>query len=429
LKNLLLITNFYPPVNNIASLRPVSWAKFLKDDYNITILTRHFTGQEKTFADTLKPVLMDTTDTMENGVRVVRVPYNNTFYNWLVKSWMNKFAPTRGLIYFLNILIGRLLIQQRNNANYYKGLQPLLQKEKFDMILCTVSPMPLIELCCKVHKQYNIPFIIDIRDWFFFDEIKKDYKPSAKSSIALDIQKYYIHKRLKHAAGITAVNSYILEKLQHLHIPGAIIHNGFDDTADAVATAASANKEKFNFTVLGTLYPEQDIRFMVKGINLFLKQFELPPQALFNFIGTDNIENVSNIIKVGIPQPFLNITSRVPREQAMAYVANTDVLFHIGWLGYSGIYSGKIFEYLGMRKNILIAPNDKDVLEELLQFTGAGKLAETPEQMAAILRDWYNEWQAKGTIAYNGIEANITNFTRKNQAKKISAFINSLMPA
>ncbi len=427
MKNLLIITHFYPPYNSIATLRPVSWVKYLKTTYNITVLTRHYTGNEQSFSDTINPVIKETTISHEDGVQIIRVPYNNAFYNWFQKSWLHQNKITRGFIYFINIILGRLLIQQNNNNEYQKQLDVLLNKQHFDIMLCTVSPENLIQLCYKANKKYKIPFIVDIRDWFFMPEIKKDFKPTIKSKLAFGIQKIYLKKWLKNAIGITAVNSFILDQLNNLKLPTLVIHNGFDDAVTENSALPMASNNKFTFTVLGTLYPEQDINFMVKGINLFLQKHDIPPKAVFNFIGTNNIKNVSNIIIENIPPAFLNITDRVPRNEAMAVIKATHILFHIGWFGYSGIYSGKIFEYLGTKKNILIAPNDKDVIEELINYTNAGKLANTPEEMADVLMNWYKEWEVNGFIAYNGIESNINEFTREHQANKMKNFINKII--
>ena len=96
-----------------------------------------------------------------------------------------------------------------------------------------------------------------------------------------------------------------------------------------------------------------------------------------------------------------------------------------GWKGWKGIYSGKIFEYLGAKKNILIAPNDGDVLEKLINYTNSGKLANTPQEMTAILSNWYSQWK-RHEIEYHGIDKRINEFTRESQAEKVLQLLTSV---
>lgn len=61
------------------------------------------------------------------------------------------------------------------------------------------------------------------------------------------------------------------------------------------------------------------------------------------------------MINAAIPAANLLITNRIDRLEALSMSARSYVLYYIGWKGYRGIYSGKIFEYLGLQRNILLA--------------------------------------------------------------------------
>ena len=95
----------------------------------------------------------------------------------------------------------------------------------------------------------------------------------------------------------------------------------------------------------------------------------------------------------------------------------SDVLFHAGWRNYRGIASGKVFEYMGARKNVLIAPGDKDIMEELVTSTGVGKVANSPEEFAQAMNEWYEEWCRNGRLKWHGDMSKIMNYSRENQAR------------
>jgi hypothetical protein len=80
------------------------------------------------------------------------------------------------------------------------------------------------------------------------------------------------------------------------------------------------------------------------------------------------------------------------------------------------MYSGKIFEYLGSFNNILIAPSDQDVIQQLLNETQAGTCKETSEDVCEQLEQWYSEWKQYGKVLYKGNAEKINNYSREMQA-------------
>lgn len=89
----------------------------------------------------------------------------------------------------------------------------------------------------------------------------------------------------------------------------------------------------------------------------------------------------------------------------------------MGWPGYKGMYSGKIFEYLGLKKNIIIAPGDNDVIDNLIQKTKSGISANSKEEITSYILSKYNEWKTNPQIKYDGV--NTEQYSRENQNKKI----------
>ena len=99
----------------------------------------------------------------------------------------------------------------------------------------------------------------------------------------------------------------------------------------------------------------------------------------------------------------------------------------MGWKGYTGILSGKIFDYLGVKRPILLAPSDNDVIEQLLKYTQAGFVANEPHEVAEKLEELYIKWVKKHVVEYKGIDMKVKEFTRESQAKKLEKFINTII--
>jgi glycosyltransferase involved in cell wall biosynthesis len=226
-------------------------------------------------------------------------------------------------------------------------------------------------------------------------------------------------------SGVISVNQPILEDLNALRERNNIvIYNGFE--ADLFKNVKPSIGAKFRIIILGALYPTQDIKFMLEGFNRFLSdKSESEVEVLF--IGLKYFQELASYIEAELPNKKIMITDRVPREEGLQLLLGSHVLYYIGWKGFRGMYSGKIFEYLGARKNILIAPSDEDVLEKLIHETNSGKVADSPKEMADNLNEWFAEWKQNGHLKYYGKEEKINKYTRSYQAEKLAKYINSLL--
>ena len=112
---------------------------------------------------------------------------------------------------------------------------------------------------------------------------------------------------------------------------------------------------------------------------------------------------------------------------ALGWQLGADVLLHLTWpKGQKGFYSGKIFEYLYARRNILAIPGDGDVVDSLLRETGAGISIETPEEVASKLAEWQREKTQYGVLTYMGREKEITKYDRRISTGKLSEILDNI---
>jgi hypothetical protein len=143
------------------------------------------------------------------------------------------------------------------------------------------------------------------------------------------------------------------------------------------------------------------------------------PLIQFNFIGTDSIQEIGDLIRTEIPKKHLLITKRIPRPEALKYLENSHIVWQPEMPGYKGMYTGKIFEYLGAKRPIIIAPSMGDVLDKLLEETQAGYSFKTTEEITSHILIQYQNWLQTGSIEYNGNHDIISNYSRENQSKKL----------
>jgi glycosyltransferase involved in cell wall biosynthesis len=415
MKRILLISYYYPPSNNIGALRVQSFAEnFARMGLEVTVVTRHWTGKEQTWEDYHRgsEELLEISET--DGVRVVRLPSAP-----VVRQPSSRSVIRRARL-LKEIVQGKLQSESNAAAAFRPFLDEYLKSEAFDIVLVSSPPQNIIELGSHISGRFRIPLVVDMRDlWSVTDLATSRNAEPLRQRILNRIQKHYMKRWLSAAELVCGVSEPITEQIKRV-VPSRrviTITNGFE--RDLFNGRRRIPNSKFTVSCVGTLYPRQDLSIMGEGVDLFMKD-KSADEVEFNFVGAAVRDDVDKLIREQFPAESTNITERLPREAAVRYMADADVLFYPGWKGYRGIFSGKIFEYLASGNNILIAPSDRDVIENVVVDTATGKVAESPDEVAQALNQWFSEWKQFGRPHYSGKTELIDSFSRENQAALLS---------
>jgi hypothetical protein len=423
MQRIALITYLYgEKSNSMSGLRTESWVKmFAAAGMEVTVFTRDWCHVKEIKANehTGSTGYNDRRVEKSGKIQIIYLPYKKPYEpsSSLLRKTYSSFLALTGHY-----------SGEADITPWYDAIVGEHKKTPFTHFITSCHPFSSLILMQRVQKHFsNCITIVDFRDYININLLNPSVKFSFFSKLVIGIQQKWITYYTKNIDLITTASESISEKFVQAHGCKNIttIYNGFEaDLFDNIEETKQTNL--FNVSLIGTLYSYQDINFMLEGLLGFFKQNFSNNDIMINFIGVDYYPLVSKQIGDGLAEykSKFKITSRIQRSKAITVMKNSAVLFYVGWKGWKGIYSGKIFEYLGAKKNILIAPNDGDVLEKLINYTRSGKLANTPEEMTTILNNWYNQWK-KNEIKYDGINERINEFTRESQAKKILNLIRS----
>ena len=416
MKNILLVTYYYEPYNIVATRRPVTWAKHLSAKFNVTVLTRSWTGSEKGMSDITNENKNYSVEKINDQFKIVRVPY---FKNPVVSKEGNKF--TKRLRGYYNHFFGKFSDIQFIEENFEGELLKILSQQKIDLIIYTCNPFQFLDLAIKIYKKSRVKYMIDFRD--LTSLVLMRTKPTFKEKIFQFLISARLKGLIKYSAGLTTVSDPLNKILTKL-FSGKVqtIYNGFEESVFK-ALSDETNEAKFEITYAGNLSPEMDVNLFLKGAGLFFEKCK--PNAVINFIGI----NESYQKKIAAVDKTLNLCffDWLPYDQTLEICKRSAVLLYMGWKGYTGILSGKIFDYLGVKRPILLAPSDNDVIEQLLIYTQAGFVANKPHEVSEKLEELYINWVNKHAGEYKGIDMKVKEFTRESQAKKVEEFINTII--
>lgn len=401
---ILVISYYYPPCNSIASERTNSFVKFLiNKGIDIKIITRHWEGDEKKWEDYL----------VTNNTPIKKVKKNDLLEEIFIPYNKKKSTKFNSL---LNLLRGYPSLDI-DVSQFSKTIDSIVKRWKPNYIFTSAPPLSLANLTYWKARKHKTPYLLDFRD-FENDFLLNKYKKfPIKRILFFHLRTRLIKNSLKNAYLISSITPPITDYFLKFNKNTITVTNGYEpEEFNTVNNSSTVNSHNFILSLIGTIYPNQEYDSLHQIFNQFVKYKK---DVIINFIGAKSISIVDEDIRRVLPNDKINITDRIDRISALKYMNKSNILFYYGWKGHEGIYSGKIFEYLGARKNILIHPSDNDVLEKVIKSTNTGLITDSKRDVIEFLESKYNEWKKSKKLSYYGIEDEIIKYTRQFQFLKI----------
>jgi glycosyltransferase involved in cell wall biosynthesis len=394
---ILIISTFFPPRKHIASNRIESFAKYLSEfGHSITVITK---GERDAciITDDIKiyyvkdNVLLRPLNTFRKDytlVHIFKCIYNMLFLNVLVdeaSAWTNKAL---------------------------KVARNIHKEEKFECIVSSALPIGPHIIAANLKKiTPNIKLIMDMRDAV--------WSPSYPLFTRYRLIKLF-RKLALQSDCILSVSSKQMKKYELIledKVKCLEINNGYN--FDLTLKKYRKN-EVFTIAFAGTLHGA------INTDNLFA--------ALVNFADKNHnfkLRIIGTTKPIYVPQ---KIADKISFEDYMPYdklitilKEETDLLvLIIPKSREEGIYSGKIFDYLGCLKPILGLVPRNDVAAQLIRDTKAGYIAENEniDEIEQNILKAYLDWT--NNIPFNPNLSLIRKFHRKEQAKILDNLIVSL---
>lgn len=426
-KKALIISYYFPPCHGSAPWRSYSWATYFHAlGIYPTIITRHWAGTEQTWGDYIldidKPIQIIETE----AYKTIHIPSKKRLmYRWVnQKKILNRIIQP--LYFIISKLAGIFSTEVDAYFSFYDPVKKIVTEEGFDFIILTGPPHNIFKLIPMLRASSTAKIIADFRDAWDNYKGSPAYTPSITKRIYNAVDEYYLKKWLHHADLITVITPAFVPLVRSIYKGRVAVNfNGFEEEYHQQASIRTNNR-KFTFSMIGSLYPLQDTSIMIAGLQEFI-QDKPADKIQINMIGQDYADSFLNTLRNKIPPPILNISGRVPKNEATHITRQSDVLFFPAWKGYYGQIGVKPLDYLASGNNMLLAPGDNDILDQVLQECKAGKIANSVSEFVSIMNEWYNEWQLNGRCTTHHDMAKVYFYSRKNQAINMAKLLNGLI--
>jgi hypothetical protein len=418
-RKVLVLAYDFPPYHSIAAQRPASWLKYFPENQiDITIVTRQWDEGVHSLFDYIKPSSkMDVeTETLSEKSQMIRVPFApNIRDRILLKYGINRFVLFRKIL-SVNISIGKFFLPSLDETHsIFKAADHLMKMKKIDYIIATGEPFILFKHAATLSKIHHTPWVADYRDCWT-NSPKHDRLSVSEKIIFGWLQN--IEKRIiRSVSFITTASPSYKERLQKLH-PAQNIHviyNGSDIDNVAELEKIEPCPDYFEIAYAGIFYEHQQLEMFLDGYHQFI-QAHPGVKAKAIFYGIDFYPEMKNrLLSYNKElQPYLQTTLRMPYQVVIRKLRNAHVFLLLTDEGRDWL-NAKVFDYIALKRPILLVKNDKGILEKILDETQSGFKASSAEEVAAQLEKLYREYFLNKKNDFMPVKTDF--YTRRKQAE------------
>ncbi len=361
LKNILLLTYWYPPGVGAAAERMASFAAYLPEHgWNVHVLCADRGTRNAEDRD-------------EDSTSILRVSDPMAKEGPIFADYDPRLPGTPAWKHFLKrFVFPDRFVRWRKAAEQAASM--LLARTQFDVILATFPPASTIQLAIALHEQSGAPLVLDFRDRWIGPG---GYEPTSRR--VLDKHRALEREAVRKAAAVIAVSKNMADAIaeengiepERVHV----VPNGYEPIADwdgapldAKDGVSGVDRSDLSIAHVGTVIPRNRPDLFFQALST-LKDDARLRGLRFRFVGNLSCDYVRSI---GLDS-LVETTGLVDRDTARREMRDADALLLLvgDYVGKWG-HNAKLFEYVQAGRPILCleesaGSNDGKLLK---QFVG-----------------------------------------------------------
>lgn len=420
---LLLVSYFFPPYNTIGAVRVGKTAAYLaRWGHDVRVLS----AADQPLQPSL-PVEIDES-------RVTRTPWLNVNapIEWVAGGRQRVAAQglsTGAKRGSLKSHLGRWYKTLVNLPDGQVGWLPyatrageqLLHDWRPDLILASAMPPTSLFVAERLSRRFNIPWIAELRDLW------TDEGSYSQPWWRRGLERRWERRLLESAAGLVTVSQPLADHLQvEYRKPTAVVLNGFDPSdfeqpqlAESQLTCRP-HRHQLQITYTGMIYAgRRDPGPLFQAV----AQLGSAAQSVrIDFFGRYLQPVVEQARAFGVSDSVY-VHESVGYRESLAIQQHSDLLLLLidGDPRQRGVYTGKLFEYLGARRPILALGPADNVASQLIVERGAGVVLREPHEIAQQLRRYLHQKQSTGIAPVP--QSALHGLTRAEQVRQLERFL------
>lgn len=429
MKKVVIVTYFFPPCNLTAAQRSLGWAKYLKEaGFQPIIITRnwehHINGPDDMHHDSGKELI----HVVNPDFEVYYLPFKGNLRDRLYsKHGKNKYNFFRKMLSFAELFGHSFTNKAIPFSNIYDFTEQYIQQNKdIRALVISGNPFEIFRFGYLLNKKFATPWIADYRDDWNTSEV--NFSRGFLDGMLKKMQQHDEKKWVKTANCITSISPYYADKIgKFVKKESHVLLNGFFEE-DVNQFKNETPFEKFTVVYNGMLYASQEIEvFLTAFKELVLKYPANRNRIILRFPGILFLKEVAARVALLMKgfEDVLEMTERISRIDVLKIQAKSHLLLMVAHKGAKGIPSSKIYEYIGLKRPVMICPSDNDILEQTFSKYNLGYIAQNEleafEQLSQLFENYLS-----ASVTKKADETFVAQFSRKHQTKILAEILNKI---
>jgi len=280
-------------------------------------------------------------------------------------------------------------------------------------VLASGPPFSVLVAGGRIAEELGLPLVADMRDGWLTNPGAGTLSRRRKRRAARQQRRV-----LRMAAAVTCVSEPIATEARDA---GAccveLIPNGYD--AREMPRLAPVAGPTLRVAFMGRFYGVTDPEPFLTGLALAVSGTDTSPEVRFEVVGPGNARFESLAARLGLAGK-VDVCGYLPHDEALARVACADIAVVLisDVAGAEAVYTGKLFEYLGMGIPVLVVGPREGAAASLVRQARAGWVVEPSqtEEIAALIRSLAQYKAAGEPVAVDSDRTVIEGFERGKQA-------------
>ena len=420
---ILIISCFFPPYNTIGAVRVGKTAKYLiQFGHDVRVIAARDLAFAKSLPLEIAPERVCYTSWLDVNRPVERMVGRP---DRRPGQQVASDGSPQGLAQTLRLAYKTLLHFPDGHIGWApfarKALHAATRDWKPDLIFASASPYTSLIVARQAARKLRVPWVAELRD-LWTDNHYYVYPPWRRR-----LERRLEARTVRSAAGFVTVSEPLAEVLRRrFGKPTVVSLNGFDPADYPPLSAAPPTDGKLRIVYTGQIIAgKRNPAPLFQALALL---GERKAQVRVDFYGT-HLEPVPPLAQRHGVEDCVHLHAPVSFHESAQLQRQADALLLLLWddPGERGVYTGKLFEYIGAQRQILAIGPKESVAAQLICERKVGTTLSRPEEIAAQLESWLDQKAALGALPGFDAEA-ARGLTREEQAQRIEEFLVSLAP-
>lgn len=380
---ILLVCPYFPPENAIAAARTGKFAEcWAEAGHDVTVVCREPVSDRMAAISHRRLKVIPVRDPLaaawRNSNRVAAAPTPSSMgaalqrlkavFKW--SFWPDVFAPWAL----------KAFLQRRNS-------------EPFDVVVASVGPFSSLLLGYALARRDRTKLVIDYRDlmasgpYYTYGRLRR--------SVDRRLERYMARR----AALVSGVSTPMVDDLRLLYDrPTVLTMNGYEP-ADFDGFAYRPASSVLRLVYCGQIYQgRRDPTVLFQAVRALLSE-DPSVKVSIDFYGR-NLAHVLDLAAQHGIRDVVRYLGEVTHGQSLQIQAEADLLLLLLWDDprEAGVLTGKLFEYIGARRPILMQGLDSGAAADLIRENDLGLVSNDPAVVGRYLRQAAREKSLSGRL-------------------------------